>query len=44
VISLAEQRLAAKKEKNFNLADTLRNKITTLGYNIIDTKDGFEIK
>ena len=41
---LAEQRLQAKKDKNFAEADRLRNEIISFGYQIIDTKDGFEIK
>jgi len=44
VTQLAEQRLLAKKEKNFALADKLRAEITSLGYIVIDTKDGFEIR
>ncbi|MPN19470.1 Cysteine--tRNA ligase [bioreactor metagenome] len=41
---LAQQRLQAKKDKDFTEADRLRNEINSLGYTIIDTKDGFEIK
>lgn len=43
IIDLANQRLNAKKEKNYALADELRQKISSLGYNLKDTKDGFEI-
>ncbi len=42
VIKLAEERVAAKKAKNWPLADELRNKISALGYTVKDTKDGFE--
>lgn len=42
--SLAEQRLQAKKEKNFALSDELRNKIKELGYEIKDSKEGYEIR
>ena len=42
--SLAEQRLQAKKDKNFALSDELRNKIKELGYEIKDSKEGYEIK
>ncbi len=42
VIKLAEERVAAKKAKNWALADELRNKISALGYTVKDTKDGFE--
>lgn len=44
VTSLAEQRLQAKKDKNFALSDELRNKIKELGYEVKDTKDGYEVK
>lgn len=43
IMALAEQRLQAKKDKNYSEADRLRNEIDTAGYNIKDTKDGFEI-
>jgi len=42
--TLAEQRLQAKKDKNFALSDELRNKIKELGYEIKDNKDGYEVK
>jgi cysteinyl-tRNA synthetase len=44
IIGMAEERLAAKKEKNFAKADELRNKITAAGYIIKDKKDGFDIE
>ena len=40
---LAEQRLQAKTEKNYALADELRNKITEKGYTIKDVPGGYEI-
>ena len=40
---LAEDRWQAKKEKNFALADSLRQEILTKGYEIKDSKDGYEI-
>lgn len=40
---LAEQRLEAKKAKNFSLADELRRKVSEVGYAIKDTKEGYEI-
>jgi cysteinyl-tRNA synthetase len=43
VTELAEKRIAAKKEKNFALADELREKIKILGYNIEDTRQGVKI-
>jgi len=44
IVELAEQRLAAKKQKNFTEADFLRNKILELGYLVEDNKDGFKLK
>lgn len=44
IIDLAEQRLQAKKDRNFALSDELRNKIKELGYEIKDSKDGYEVK
>ena len=43
ITELAEQRLQAKKAKNFAEADRLRNEIISLGYQIIDTKESFEV-
>jgi len=44
ILELAEQRKNARKEKNFALADEIRNKITALGYSIKETRQGTEIK
>lgn len=44
VLKLAEQRKSARKEKNFALADEIRDKITALGYSIKETRQGTEIK
>jgi len=41
---LAKERLQAKKEKNFILSDELRKKIHSQGYQILDTKEGYQIK
>jgi cysteinyl-tRNA synthetase len=43
ISALAEERITAKKEKNWALADELRNKISELGFVIVDTKEGYEI-
>lgn len=43
IAALAEQRKAARKEKNFALADELRDKITALGYVITETREGTKI-
>ncbi|MBO5104289.1 MAG: cysteine--tRNA ligase, partial [Ruminococcus sp.] len=44
VAELVEQRKNARKEKNFALADEIRNKITALGYEVKETRQGTEIK
>jgi cysteinyl-tRNA synthetase len=41
---LAEERLVAKKKKDFKLADKLREKINKLGFVINDTANGYELK
>ena len=43
IISLAEQRKQAKAEKNYALADKLRTQITQAGWEIKDTKEGYEL-
>jgi len=42
VTALADQRLEAKKNKDFALADELRGKIQDAWWEIKDTKDGYE--
>ena len=44
VIELVEERNKYKKEKNFEEADKVRDKITSLGYKILDTRDGTKIE
>ncbi len=44
VNELVEQRKAARKEKNFALADELRDKITAMGYSVEETRQGTVIK
>ncbi|MFN3195621.1 MAG: cysteine--tRNA ligase [Chlorobiota bacterium] len=44
VIELAEKRLKAKKDKNYDLADMIRNEIKNRGFQLKDTPDGFEIE
>ena len=41
---LVRQRTEAKKNKDFKLADEIRNKIKDLGYELVDKKDGVEVK
>ncbi len=43
VIAVADKRVEAKSNKDYTLADELRNKITELGFQVKDTKDGYEI-
>ena len=43
VTTLADQRIEAKKNKDYALADELRNKIAALWFQAKDTKDGYEI-
>lgn len=43
VMELAEQRKAARKAKDFSLADSLRDKITALGYVVEETRQGTKI-
>lgn len=43
IIELAEKRFEAKRNKNYVLADELRQIIDKNGYNIIDNKDGYKI-
>lgn len=43
ILDLAEQRKLARKDKNFALADELRNRISELGYVIEETRQGTKI-
>jgi len=43
VSKLAEQRIAAKKQKNYSLADELRERVKKLGFFIDDIQDGYKI-
>ncbi len=40
---LAEERKAARKAKNFALADEIRDKIAALGYTVTETREGTKI-
>ncbi len=44
ITALCEARIAAKKDKNYALADSLRAEITAKGYLVKDTKDGYTIE
>jgi cysteinyl-tRNA synthetase len=41
---LLEQRMKAKADKDWATSDKIRNELTALGFEIKDTKDGFEWK
>ena len=43
VIILAEKRQQARKNKNWQEADELRNAIKQKGYTVKDSKEGYEI-
>jgi cysteinyl-tRNA synthetase len=44
VTDLANERLNARKEKNWTKSDELRDKIASFGYTVKDTANGFEIE
>lgn len=44
VTELANRRLEAKNDKDYTLADSLRDQIKNLGFNILDTEDSFRIE
>ena len=43
VKELAERRWQAKKDRDFALADQIRNQIAELGYDVKDTREGYQI-
>ncbi len=43
VIALAEERLAARANKNWAEFDKLRDEITKLGWTIQDSKEGYNL-
>jgi cysteinyl-tRNA synthetase len=44
VLKLANERVEARKAKNFELADSKREQIEEKGYRMLDTKDGFTLE
>ena len=44
IAELIEERKAARKEKNFALADEIRDKISALGYTVEETRQGTVVK
>jgi cysteinyl-tRNA synthetase len=43
IIQLAEERVLARKEKDFTKADALRKKIEMKGYEVEDVVDGYKL-
>ena len=43
VVELAQRRMAARAQKDFALADVLRNTIANAGYEVADVAEGFEL-
>jgi cysteinyl-tRNA synthetase len=43
-MELVEKRITAKKDKDFKKADELRARIKELGYDVVDKKNGVEVK
>ena len=41
---LIEKRTKAKEEKNYQLADQIKNEVNQLGFELVDTRNGTEIK
>ena len=41
---LAKQRQQARADKDWATADAARDKLAALGYEVVDTTDGFELK
>jgi cysteinyl-tRNA synthetase len=44
VMKLVDKRIAAKKAKDFKKADELRDELKALGWEVVDKKDGVEVK
>ncbi|MCG8572338.1 MAG: cysteine--tRNA ligase [Spirochaetes bacterium] len=44
IIELANERLQARKDKNWNLADEIRAKINAQGFNVMDKADGYDLE
>ncbi len=44
VLNLLEQRKQAREQKNFEESDRLRNEISDMGYDVLDTPEGQQLK
>ena len=44
ILQMAEQRWAAKQDKNWEESDRLRDQLATAGWTIKDTADGYEVE
>ncbi len=42
--AIADERLQARKNKDWSASDALRDKLNALGYTVKDSKDGYELK
>jgi cysteinyl-tRNA synthetase len=43
IITLAEQRVSARANKNWAESDKLRDEITALGWSVQDSKNGYKL-
>ena len=44
VVALVEERIAKRAERDFEAADSLRDQIHALGYEVLDAADGYTIE
>jgi cysteinyl-tRNA synthetase len=44
ITALAQERIEAKKNKDYSRADSIRKEIEDAGYVLVDTKEGFVIE
>lgn len=44
ITTLAQERIEAKKNKDYSRADAIRKEIEDAGYILVDTKEGFVIE
>lgn len=44
IVAIAEERFEARKNKDFAKSDALRDKLAALGYSVLDSKTGYELK
>jgi cysteinyl-tRNA synthetase len=44
VSEMLDRRLKARENRDFKQADALRRKIEKLGFTVLDTKDGYDVR